>query len=194
MCGFVLTVLVAWASALWLPNPKLTAVAQARARSTWIPAGHDLEHTFSGTRLGATTWQIQGTNLDTARPAFDSFVTNVGEWGLPMRALGFMNIYDDKAKASVSPAWKRGVLTPPWVSAWAMRLNPNGTVYHAALPIVPLWGGLIVDSVFWGLATFGAARLFAWRRGVRRVRRGKCRRCAYELGDLAACPECGAAP
>jgi len=192
--GAVLTVLIAWASALWLPDPKLGPVATSRAKASWVPAGHELENTFRGERFGATRWQIQGAPLDTARPVFDSFVTNAGSWGLPMRSVGYVKIYDARARTTRSPTWMRGVIMPVWVQSWAMKLSPKGTPYHGTLPLVPQWTGLVVDTAFWGLVAFGVAHMFVRWRGARRVRRGRCRVCGYYVSGLKACPECGDMP
>ncbi len=64
------------------------------------------------------------------------------------------------------------------------------------LPVVPLPLGFVVNTVLYGgvaLILLLAIR-WAWRRvvGVRRARRGTCASCGYQVGDLVACPECGA--
>lgn len=61
------------------------------------------------------------------------------------------------------------------------------------VPVAPLWGGVAVNTAFWGAASaaaaFGAAKA---RRSVLR-RAGRCARCGYDLGGLGGggCPECG---
>jgi len=63
-----------------------------------------------------------------------------------------------------------------------------------ALPLIPVWRGLAVDSLAYGaaFAAIGLA-LTTVRRSWRRSR-GRCTRCGYARAGLeagAACPECG---
>ena len=56
--------------------------------------------------------------------------------------------------------------------------------------IISLTGILAIALSFWGLC-----HLFARVRRLRRIERGLCPKCAYDLrgsADAAACPECGA--
>ncbi len=71
------------------------------------------------------------------------------------------------------------------------RRNPE---WKRALPIRPIWGGLIANvavySLLVGVLFFGPGVV---RRGLQR-RRGLCVKCGYELPieeGLAVCPECG---
>jgi hypothetical protein len=63
-----------------------------------------------------------------------------------------------------------------------------------AIPVMPLWTGLVCDVVFWTIApallVFGYP---AWRRLIRR-RQGRCPNCGYTLlgAQGIVCPECGA--
>ena len=61
-----------------------------------------------------------------------------------------------------------------------------------ALPLLPIWGGLIVDTAVF--AVLWATCLMAQRAGCRlvRKRRGLCPTCAFDLkGGTGGCPECG---
>jgi len=64
------------------------------------------------------------------------------------------------------------------------------------LPFRPLWKGVLVNSLTYGVCWFfGVGGTRAIRQSLRR-RRGACFNCAYELAGLpghACCPECGAA-
>ena len=72
---------------------------------------------------------------------------------------------------------------------------------RAALPLLPLWSGLAIDSGFYAVvltALVGLGRQVARAprglRAWRRRRAGQCVRCAYDrcgLAPDAKCPECG---
>lgn len=63
-----------------------------------------------------------------------------------------------------------------------------------ALPLLPLWPGFLINTLFYALLLCIAWRLpGVLRRAVRR-RRGRCVGCGYDRDGLdpgAACPECG---
>ena len=61
-----------------------------------------------------------------------------------------------------------------------------------ALPIVPIWSGVLVNMAFWTVLWFPPLNFHAIRNWLRR-RRGRCAKCGYDLrGQFAAgCPECG---
>ncbi len=61
------------------------------------------------------------------------------------------------------------------------------------LPLVPLWPGFAINTIFYGTLAFAAMAGATALRRRRRFRRGLCVQCAYPCtgGDL--CPECGTA-
>jgi hypothetical protein len=71
----------------------------------------------------------------------------------------------------------------------------NTPRFVPALPLRPLLGPFVLDSLFYSVVLFS---LLAVPRVVRRYRRawtGRCVRCGYDRSGLAAdakCPECGA--
>jgi len=65
------------------------------------------------------------------------------------------------------------------------------------LPAHPIWPGFAINTVFYALVLWLLlAAPFALRRR-RRIKRGLCPKCAYDLrgrgGSSGACAECGAA-
>ena len=62
------------------------------------------------------------------------------------------------------------------------------------IPTLPLWPGLLGNTLFYTLLVLTPIALLRWRTLRRRARRGLCLACAYELGEgVSACPECGLA-
>lgn len=79
------------------------------------------------------------------------------------------------------------VAVPPWTG---LR---HGTSF-AQLPYLPIWPGLIANTVFWGGVWWCALFVPAMVRKRRRIKRGQCPACGYDLSANPAgtpCPECG---
>lgn len=62
-----------------------------------------------------------------------------------------------------------------------------------ALPIIPIWGGLAFNIVFYAVAFWGISAVVRKRRQHFRQRAGNCAACGYCLEGVSAarCPECG---
>lgn len=61
------------------------------------------------------------------------------------------------------------------------------------LPVVPLWGGFVLNTGVYGAAVWMLSSSVLMARRFRRRRRGWCERCGYILTPSAhpGCPECG---
>jgi len=59
------------------------------------------------------------------------------------------------------------------------------------LPLIPLWPGFILDTALFALAAWFPLAAVRTLRRIRCRRLGRCPRCAYDVQDLAVCPECG---
>lgn len=71
--------------------------------------------------------------------------------------------------------------------------TPNSDEYFGQMPLFPAWGESIANSLVWGAAVFGIAKVVS-RRRRRELARLPCRACGYELWgcrDATNCPECG---
>jgi hypothetical protein len=62
-----------------------------------------------------------------------------------------------------------------------------------AIPLRPIWPGLILGSLFWAACPAVIVRAGWHTRARLRVRRGLCPHCAYDLRQNlpSGCPECG---
>jgi hypothetical protein len=58
-------------------------------------------------------------------------------------------------------------------------------------PIMPIWTGLVLDTLFWGVLSLAPSTI--WQATIRKIRRrrGLCTSCGYKIDGLTACPECG---
>ncbi len=83
--------------------------------------------------------------------------------------------------------------SPPLVTRWGgLALLPDSRyVFRGVVPLVPIWKGFAVNTVFYATILWLLIRgPFALRRFLR-VRRGLCPKCAYPMGESAVCTECG---
>ncbi len=94
----------------------------------------------------------------------------------------------------------------PFVTRSTTRLGTRDMT--AGLPMAPMQGitsqsstttyqplGLIVNPIIYALPPWGLLLLLRYelryRRTARRIDKGLCPRCAYDIQDLPTCPECG---
>jgi hypothetical protein len=167
------------------------------------------EQAASGLRLGtfgprSTTSAIPGEfRGDDAVPSWSGFAVPPPEYvsgdadavwrwgegrGWPMIALWCeLRRYDDlHSERKVHPV-RGGIQTSlsDWGGGIAHNTDPR------VLPLLPVWSGFAVDTVFYAtvLGLFRAP--FVVRRFLRR-RRGRCPSCGYLASDSPVCTECGA--
>lgn len=75
---------------------------------------------------------------------------------------------------------------PPW-------LDPLLPKSPRALPLMPLWRGMVMNAVVWATTAWAFVSLARRRWRHRRSRRGLCVACAYPVRGFSSCPECGRA-
>ncbi len=103
------------------------------------------------------------------------YTVEVAECGWPVRCL------------AAERWWEMHGLTPFLWQSSALRIGA------VAFPDRLLWGGLIVNTLVYGLFIWAIPT--AWIQTTRLTRRlrGRCPACAYQLHDglSSGCPECG---
>ncbi len=75
-------------------------------------------------------------------------------------------------------------------------VGERGPLCHRLLPVLPIWPGFAINTIFYAAILWGGWLLFAAPglvRRRRRIKRGLCPACAYPIGASATCTECGKA-
>ena len=82
--------------------------------------------------------------------------------------------------------------TPPpgWRGVKYISLSPFKTRLAFWIPFLPL-PGLFYSWAFWSVLACALLSALAFARITRRLAKGLCPKCAYDLGDAPRCPECG---
>ena len=213
--GLVTSVGVAWALAAWLPHENLlrrrNVISQPDPNrpGTFLPI-YITVHQFSRTGMIRLDWRPGLTSQSTlhadlaARSTLALRLPTVNQdrtWGRLPHILNLPHFDKVPAGGQDARGW-------PFLALWCnideavpvghtvrggIALSPRGdtTGFARALPYLPIWRGLVLNtliySVAWGCVVVGVRYL----RAHRRLRRGLCPRCAFPLtGDLL-CPECG---
>ncbi len=106
--------------------------------------------------------------------------------GAPFRCFG---VDQSSSPVRTGPVRKgigptRGIVTVPW--RHRSQVNPAGI----DIPIHPL-PGLAYSWVFWSALAYIPLTGFSCFRIRRRLRKGLCPACTYDLAGAARCPECG---
>ncbi len=130
--------------------------------------------------LDVSGWGDLPLILQQSQPSIRSGLEHAAGW--PVLALWFVEHGADDA-LTVGVTVKGGI--PVSQDSWASKIR--------ALPLLPIWHGLLIDSAFWGVIAFSTTSgVRSIRRAVRR-RRGQCPTCRYDLGAASGtvCPECG---
>jgi len=96
--------------------------------------------------------------------------------------------------------WRNGIRAVDSTLGLVRRSTEGVWILHKGakesplkLAIDPLWPGLIANTAFYGILFVGGASLIRTIRRRRRLARGRCVECGYDLAGvtLPACPECG---
>ncbi|NRA57080.1 MAG: hypothetical protein HRU13_03040 [Phycisphaerales bacterium] len=129
------------------------------------------------------------------------------EAGWPMRCLRVRWVAGDDRLGAPGGRIRGGIQASHWIYPWgtssfdAAMMHWNTEDEHA-IPLTPMWTGLVINTVLWAVIWLVILqlvvlplRLWLRRRWRKRERLGRCARCGYELeftdGPITTCPECG---
>lgn len=202
--GLVLNVLTAWGLVVWLRasdpgQPHLVTTyravdafegievgAQSVGPSIAWPAGAPDMGDEPAAAMGRWRWPRRpGASSVSWWAALGGPFVVSWRGGFPMRSVEAFAVWDHLVPGGASSAHSWGVDTG-W-ECQAHRLLPD-TVH---LPLRPMWGGFVVNTMFYGALLLVAVVVARWVRWRGRARRGLCIGCGYELAGLGVCPECG---
>ncbi len=209
--GVLTTIAVSWGCSAWIdihnsPQPFVTG-GRSRRLTAWEHWYVDLTTKPGMTRFWSRhekSWPVV-SYANSTRPA---------ETMVPWWADDTIPIYQDHNMALYGSGWPVHALW--WwedtllyydpdaiahggikLSPWTKPNNPQLQRNNRAIPLMPIWPGLVADTAFYSFCTFG---LFAlWQGGVltrrwwRLKHKGLCPNCKYDLRELTSekCPECG---
>jgi hypothetical protein len=206
LLGAIVNVAVAWACALW------SGLGKGIARvSLTVPAAWPAYLQQCGWPAPYATWRVadvgpgvtiivtHGGDRDVTwdRSDLDAGKSNVTLYeccfGVPMRALEW-RLYGaqgaDAARlcrdAALAPGSRTGYACPSFIPT----AEPSR---HRCLPTAPIWPGFAINTLLYGVILWLLFAATGMVRRRRRIERGLCPRCTYDLrGALAdGCPECG---
>ena len=126
----------------------------------------------------------------------DSSVYSDIGYGFPAisaRALGAVNdavvLPDGSYARQMSGAFSTPIIDP----SRSFKASTAPLALHTWLPYRPVWAGMLINTVFYTLLAWCVLAVLRAFRHARRMHRGRCPACEYDLGyDLRdGCPECG---
>lgn len=177
--GAVIAVGSAWGSSKWwgLVEPRFASskvVWPHSAPASW-PEAPD-----SGMR-DWTFWNDYENLYKLDSDTISYFAMFTWQVGWPWRCL----------HAWTTSMWSGGQQLIEDHGTWVFKI---GSHHFGPLPVLPLWPGIALNTIFYAAIAWGLWRIPVLLRRARRRRRGWCIRCAYDRAGLAPgspCPECG---
>lgn len=201
LLGLALTVLIAWATALFVAASPMVVQGlsigdshpwPAAAPSDWPPAKQLLLCERAAIRQ--QVWSRLGREevMGLSKPGDEvwSWLRTTSGW--PLKAMTFD--FGEVSKINDNPVTRIRATSGAWTQGVHIPANKffGLTLQQHRIPLRPLWPQFLINLFFWslvsGLLLFGPGAL---KRHIR-TRRGQCPRCGYHMVGLTRCPECGA--
>lgn len=128
-----------------------------------------------------------------ARHEFGGHWVRVLGWGWPRKSLGVVWLREEPITMDVEGMpYREGGIRGGLPLPVRLQRGP----WANRLPIMPIWSGLLINTLIYGVlggvVVFGPGAVRRARR-ERRRRQGRCVACGYDLAGLPGCPECGLA-
>ena len=203
LAGAVVNVAVAWVCVIWsMRPPAYTLEGAGTAVGPWPAAVPSEWPSKPSVRMTKTSFGAAGLS------GFDrDLELKYLQWslraGLPFHSLYLVRNRTEEA----DPRFPRGpnnYVTPdlgrPTSLREGIQIPPSlyrrwskSELWGRNLPTMPFWPGFAVNTIFYAATLWLLiCGPFTLRR-IRRVRRGLCPACGYDLryGEHDACPECG---
>lgn len=143
-------------------------------------------------RFGALPLDLSPLSLSAAMPwdhptAERRSARAVGR-GWPLICLATIEQYESQSWLSTPVG--RGIPLPRRLTR---LFGPPYFLEDRALPLLPVWPGLTINTALYAGLIWSAAALIRRSRSIRRLRRNLCPSCAYSLAGqpTPGCPECG---
>lgn len=197
LIGVVVNFMLTWAIAVSLPIglDAYQGPTEDRGYAGSVPQSlGSPSRAFVDRRAYGTYWQVQWDGPDPDEFFKDEAVAHIYRLGFPFNALESRYAYvgPQSLLEYDGPASFGGVPIPDWRFRFILVRTRN-TPYAGEFPWLPIWPGFLANTALYGTSVLVVwLALSRWRRR-RRVRRGLCTECAYELAGLRVCPECGLA-
>ncbi len=186
LIGVVVSVGLAWGAALWAPlGPEI------ETETDLVRTGHWPRTIYLSSKCGFATKFEMETQMDLRE-------RREGAWGGPI-SIGIPMFSSQSgwpwpcmSTSSLLPGlivlerWRAPDIV--WKGTWSPIVRPQ----PRAVPTTIQWRGLAAN-----VAVIGVSPWLVWRGCIagsrwRRLARGHCGECGYEVRELPRCPECGA--
>lgn len=188
--GAVVSVVVAWGIAVWVPLPLQTKFAPSERIPDslhMVPADWPSLITVRRRVYFGVTETRASFDLERVRSADARWFIRHEEHGWPLRSMEWWVMIRMPHKVPGQTPWQNGIAIPSWVP----RFKSPNTEYSRSIGLHPDMPGFAINAVFYGAILWvTAACVQRFRSSVRR-RGGLCPKCAYPMGISGKCTECG---
>lgn len=182
--GLVVTVLVAWLCQI-RSSVSIVDVDPTGGRRDWpskFQASINAPGYWHASRGFGRSGELYAAFGGSSRSMQNEMVF-IQSAGWPMRALEMVRWTDPTTNKEVSEhsvTLPQTVYLPDWVAG-------------QPVPALPVWPGIVIDILAFGVIGWGLVKGLRWCRGRLRHWRGRCAGCGYPRGTGEVCVECGRA-